>query len=91
MLALVNRAQKQIEDAAEAEMKILRAVGGRLPDSNLPPILDRPVLVFRFALRLQLQHLLAALLRVQQSLRLFRRHFLPRFADRLLVPLSLPA
>ena len=38
------------------------------------PILDRPVLVFRFALRFPLQNLLVALLRVQQPLRLLRRH-----------------
>ena len=45
--------------------------------SNLVlPILDRPVLVFRFALRFPLQNLLVALLRVQQSFRLLRRHLL---------------
>ena len=49
--------------------------------SSTSPILDRLVLLFRFALRFPLQHLLVALLRVQQPLRLLRRH-LPRL-DRL--------
>ena len=49
--------------------------------NSVLPILDRPVLIFRFALRFPLQNLLVALLRVQQPLRLLRRH-LPRL-DRL--------